>query len=498
MSSTSHNLKALSRNIAIAFESEMRSVGRRKLYISDGMLGTLTFNDRQMKGHIVDLSAEGFGMFIEGCEVGAGFETGTVADFEFMGGDYGTTHSVVIAYVRGCSLGGKNGTRIGGCYSRKRNDSEQRQLRDSNRFEVQEFIAPTAFCQDEFCFQELLYFRAVDVSSTGVGLLTSLRNKMIFPGMPLNLQITIPTQGEFCVRGIVKYTFPQSGGQLRIGLQFSEPSRKLLEAISEYLFMTTDVSVDALRRAGFAAISMHLGLSFRYPETQEDWLAILELRKSSYQGAGKFSGVTSCLEMLDEFDAYSRHIMCKTHGEVKAAGRVVFVNGDMERSEHYRLGVQVPEWIWKGSVCEFSRACTHSEYRGSDLLIKLVQHMGRIAFQGGANYVLANCNDNMWPTYKRLGFMKLGVRFDAFGTVGCNLMYLDIKKMILGSAAPFLTWNQVVLPISEFVTRGLPRGIRLVTRLSFHRFLFPWFLALRTRLQLKKLRSRKKLKSGDR
>lgn len=432
---------------------------RRKLYRADNIAATISNKLICYQASLIDFTPHGVGLFIpeisfckiQKCDL-------IRLKIHHSGGDVIAENQGYVAFLAKHTLGSTDGYRLGISFlAEEDRRSVDMDIRQNHRFSCPEYFRPTAFCEDKIFFNEYLFFQVINFSSKGMQIKTSLRNKSLFPGMIQEFTLNMPMHGIFKVRAKITYV-RKEGNDYLVGASFAVENKAFLSSLSEYLFATSNVTLRDIKKSGLPVHGIEKALSFSYPSSAVDWDEIAALRMRSYQAAGKFGDVDDPQKTIDEFDAYSRHIICKVHRKIIAAGRVVFVNGDKERSEHYKLGVAVPQWVWNHQVCEFSRACTHPSYRGGDIFINLLRQFGRVAYQGGAKIVLANCNDNLWPLYKKVGFKKMGVKFDAFGTQDCHLIYTDIHKLFKGQSGSFLGWNQVVYPIASFVNRTTKNG----------------------------------------
>lgn len=353
----------------------------------------------------------------------------------------------------------------------KRGEAPNLETRRSKRMSCSSFFSPSAYAEHPLFFNEHLHFQIGVISRFGLGLISSARNRAFVIGMPLKLKVLLPMQGEFQVDVVVRNLTPSATekDKIVIGVEFEKLNRNFMPALSEYLISFTSTTLEDLRNADFEIGGIEKGLSFQYPESESDWQEVLELRFKAYKAAGKFGSAKSPQDMVDEYDSYARQLICKNNGKVIACLRVVFVNGDLKRSEHARLGIKIPEFLGANFV-EVSRAATDPAYRGSDVFVNLVSHSARITYQAGCRYLVLNCNANMWPTYQKAGCKKTGVQFDAFGTTNCSLVYADVLDVYKGFGGGFFGWHFAHFPMAKYLNHRKKR-VRFVTRaiLAIHR-----------------------------
>lgn len=347
--------------------------------------------------------------------------------------------------------------------------------RRSKRMNCTSFFTPNAYAEHPLFFNEHLHFQVAIISRFGMGLVTSARNRAFIVGMPLKLKVLLPMQGEFQVDVKVRNltNLRTDKDKVLVGVEFENVHKNFLPALAEYLIAFTPTSLEDLRKAEFEIDGIEKGLAFKYVETEQDWQEVLELRFKAYKAVGKFGSAKTAADMTDEYDNYARQLICKNNGKIIACLRIVFVNGDLRRSEHYRLGIKIPEYLGT-HFTEASRAATDPEYRGSDVFVNLLRHSGRVTYQAGSRFMIMNCNDNMWKTYQRAGCKKTGVLFDAFGTKGCHLLYKDVIEGFNGFGGGFLGWHIVSYPMAVYLNRRKNR-IPFVTKsiLLMHRIAKP-------------------------
>jgi len=426
-----------------------RSGERRQYYLNENILVDVLKDGKQIQANLLDITPEGLGLTFERSDL----KQGDSIVVRVLTADTKTSWvEAEVVYASNIRLGQKILFKYGLKFKKSFNDFNSQDLRKYCRFEAHESYYPTAYCLDPISFNEKIYFQVKDISASGFRLSTSLSNKAIIPGTRLNLKVTVPLASTYDQPVVIKHSLKnQTTHMYEVGVQLENPNPEMMDALSEYIFSMSDVSLSKLRDQGFNIHNPAQGLIFKYPDCEEEWDQLLDLRLRSYQAAGKFSDKKSPEQMRDKYDDYARQIIGLSNGRVIAAGRVVFIEHKTERSEHASYGIDLPNWVLESKVCEFSRACIDPEFRSSDIFAALLQHFGRIAYQSGCKFVLANCNDNLWPVYKSTGFKKVGITFDIPGIKNCHLIYSDVSEMFSGKSGGFLGWNQIVYPIAKFL-----------------------------------------------
>lgn len=364
-------------------------------------------------------------------------------------------------------------------------------MKDSQKIACQNCM-PMVYCEDPIAFNRTLMFNVTHFTPSGFHLMTDSRDGVLFAGMRLDARLLMPARGEF--RVVVEvFDVQQDGLVTRVVCNWCNPHEDLLNSVSEYLLMSSDqISIKELRKAGFFVAEMEKAYIFRSAQSQEEFERILQLRLHAAQADGRWKGETDHRKMSDSWDKHARQIYGEVNGRVVASARIVFNNGLRERSEHVGYGVEIPEWLWEEGFVEGSRVCTDPDFRGSDLLINLIQRMSIIVTQTGYRYLLMNCEDSLIPIYRKtVGVFSLEKKFhtEFMQDKPLNLLCVDFKSMQLGLNQSPSTWV-INAPVGDhLLERGRLKaswwqlGFRRVFAV-FHQVAFHYF----KRMQRKKIR----------
>ncbi|MGO8998475.1 MAG: GNAT family N-acyltransferase [Polyangiaceae bacterium] len=353
----------------------------------------------------------------------------------------------------------------------------------------------TAYAPDPFFFREWHTLKITAAGPRTLRAVASSRARSLVPGLPLALTIVVPVLGSFLVRahvtGVVPDVRPE---EIDVSLAIDEAPADFSEALAELVLAGSDgVTLARLRRDGFALGALTRAMTVGYVENDEDMQQVLALRLAAYHSKNKFAFAKSAADMLDPYDAYSRQIVCRVGSRIVGAVRLVYVDCDRTRSEELALGAPLPDWLFDVPFGEISRLCTHPEFRGSDVLITLLQHLGRVAAMSGLPWLLGSCDDQC-PLYEKLGFKKMpGVRYDAYGRAGIDVVAVELKDFFDGRGMGALVWGHVHAPVVDFLARrGIirPRGLGRV-RAALYR-VFRGAIERVARVAMNRARDRKK------
>lgn len=306
--------------------------------------------------------------------------------------------------------------------------------------------APTGVAPSAARYDDSVFFRVVDVSRLGMRIETSLRNKLLVPGLELEATCTFPVHGQvnLDLRVVqVRVVRRREKLVLSVGVCYRAPSPGALETIGQYLLQFgSGATVSELRAAGFRIPASSRALDFGAVRSADEYEEVLRLRRLAYVHARKLSEETKDADMADGFDRRSRILVVRHRGRAVATSRLMFPERGADRLNHEELMVLPPGLPPRDQLVEVFKTCTHPAYRGSDLFSKLLQHVGLTIVQSGRRYALMSATDGLARVYERFGFQRLGATYD-HPRMGLrhHLMLLDVASVIAARRIGPIAWN---------------------------------------------------------
>ncbi len=475
---------------------EGRETSRSSLYLHDGWTLQVRGAHYSACFRIIDMSPFGLGAVLDEAEHQVLLEHGEELSLTLERPGSQTSLEGLVVNKRPIQLQGKTWTRIGILLGRGLSAEEkilQKKRRNTHRYPLSPIVPITCACEDPIFFGQKAFFQVEDVSSGGLCLKTSARNKFPFVNAHLPMQVTVPGAGAFAVTFLVRHIRTTDQGRAYLlGGQLHEPARDFLAALGDFcLAFAPQVTLRELRTAGFPLNLKSQALTLKSSASQSDFLSIVALRLAAYQSQGRLMNVREPKAMMDRFDEFSRQIVGKIGDRIVAATRVVFNDGHRDRSEYQNLH-ELPEWLWRGGFIEISKICIDPEFRGGAVFLKLGREAFRTAMLEGVSYCVAACLDELWPVYKRLGFRETGLSYhhrDLDEKV--RILYGDIERILQGRDIAFLYWCLLGAPLAEEHYPKKKRSVSLSCRLRLARFLQRPLLALLEQRR-DRLRSQKK------
>lgn len=352
---------------------------------------------------------------------------------------------------------------------------------------------PTATCPTPGVINDHVTFKVKDISRKGMQLTCSLRNKLLVPGMSLNLTANFGVDGVFHTNVLVRRVgFASESGRdrLSVGVSFEEFTPRMRSIVGQYLIQFAEnTSLASLSADGLWPVSVSNAVNFSYLTTKQEFERVKQLRKLAHEADANLNQDVTIDDMGDRFDSSARIIIGTHHdGHMVCTARVLFNTGD-EPLEHEELVELPPGLPRKTEMVEISRLAIHPEYRHGDLLVGLFEFM-TITSVHERRYVLMSCLERMIPFFSRVGFSSLDVSYKSklFNEEG-YVLFGDIHQIILGWDVNPIYWNLVYRRVTEFLieaSRIQVRGIDKV-RISYYRLFGPlarlisWYRDIRVR-----------------
>ncbi len=151
-------------------------------------------------------------------------------------------------------------------------------------------------------------------------------------------------------------------------------------------------------------------------------------------------------QMGDAHDARSRIVTARWNGKLVGSIRVTFPRSEADRLRHEDY-CELPRTLPpRTELVEMSKACTHPEFRGSDLFYSIVKHAAVVTIQSRRRYILMSCTDQLFPIYRKLGLRDLGISY-VHASMGLRhrVMLGDVASMAAGGMNP-VVWNLAIGP----------------------------------------------------
>jgi predicted GNAT family N-acyltransferase len=326
--------------------------------------------------------------------------------------------------------------------------------RENRRWSCSPEFGPTGVTANPGRFNDFIFFKVLDISSSGMLFFTSLRNKFLVPGMRLEVSLSMPMVGliQTTVEIInVRINTVNEKEGLSVGVKFHNISKQVRRALAQYVFQFGPPgSIADLKKSGLELERGNNAVEFKYVRTESEYQQVLELRKLAYGSAGKLSSEES---VSDIYDSRSRIVIGVYRGRVVASTRLIYNELD-DKMEHEEF-VQFPEdFPRKDEICEITRVCTHPDFRGSDILMGLFRYVAITVIQSHRKYILGCATEELLPLYRRLGFKAIGMSYKhaALNNIEHHIILGDVAAGLSGKGVNPIAWNIVWGDVVDYAT----------------------------------------------
>lgn len=320
--------------------------------------------------------------------------------------------------------------------------------RRAARWTCEDEYLPTGIAPSPARYDDYVFFRVVDVSWRGMRLETSLRNRLLVPGVTLDATCTFPTEGQVHLALRVVHVRVVRRGEKRVlsvGVQYGACAARAQATIGQYLLrFGSEATVAALCEAGFRIPASSRALDVGSVRTREEYEDVLRLRRLAYVHARKLSEDTKDVDLADGFDRRSRILVARHRGRTVATSRLLFPESAADRLNHDELVELPPGLPPREQLVEVFKTCTHPAYRGSDLFTTFLQHVGLTVLQAGRRYALMSATDGLARVYERFGFRRVGVSYEhPRMRLRHHVMLLDVASVVAARRIGPIAWNLV-------------------------------------------------------
>jgi predicted GNAT family N-acyltransferase len=358
--------------------------------------------------------------------------------------------------------------------------TDLRERRQRKRWQTSNQFLPTGMAPNPAKFNDFIFFRVKDISSDGMQIVTSLRNKFLLTGMEFDSSISFPmisqVRASFRIKNI---RILQENNQefLSLGVTFMEKSTDLMDSIGQYLSQFSDIpSLDELHSQGLSPSTLKKTVQFSYVKSEEDYKDVLRLRLLANKKEGKVPDTHTAEQMGDIFDTRSRIVIAKVNNEVVATGRMTFCEYDQpfETESYLQWDQKLPR---REDSVEIMRVCTHPNYRGTDLLVLMFKFMAKAAAQSKRNWIVLGTTDKYLGMYKKMGGKPTGRYYvnPLFEGFKDQLVIGNIQESLMGKGMNPIYWNYVYGDILSYLSSSSLLNMRPIDRLriTLYRALAP-------------------------
>lgn len=464
---------------------EQRQTQRVSVHLLEQRFASIRGRDCQLRTRIIDYSPFGIGVVLEGPASRAVIALGEVVSVTLYRNGQQVDFQATLVTKGKMTIMNETYTRLGFKIATTSLRQHIGNARRNRRFELNEVVELSGYCEDPMNDGQKAFFSVEDLSSSGLLLSTSSRNKFILPSMRLEMTLVIPGEGVFPEDLIVRHIrTSENGERYLLGCEFARANKRTLEALADFcLSFARSSSYQNLVEEGFPVAFNPSSLTVQSTESAEDFAQIVHLRLKFAHWHGQMLKVRDPEETMDAHDEYARHVCVKVGSRIVASGRLVFNNGDRSRST-FPASLDLPSHLWQYGFVSVSKIAVDPDFRASMAFIRLWNEIFRIAFLSGVKSMAMIISPN-WPALlQNFGLQRLDMQTEELGRFEFGM--IDLEGVMKGKGTPFISWALFAAPLLEKLEfeRETPRTVLLRARLrlaAWARALLTGFMGWRAR-----------------
>ena len=333
--------------------------------------------------------------------------------------------------------------------------------RSHRRWSCSEDFLPTGTAPNPVRYNDYILFRVEDISSGGLKIITSMRNKFLGIGQCLECTLSLPYVGIVRAGVKVKHVntvFYRDKEFLIMGAEFIKTDSILLRSLGDYLLnFAKEVTVKSLNKEGFNIKNVSKWVDFSYVKTEEEYQEVLDLRLRAYKSAGKVPKDASKESMANDLDSRSKILITKHNGKI--IGTIVYVIPEKEEDilicQHFPYPKSLPKISEIGCSWRF---CIDKDFRHADITHKIIAYVVYNFIKNGRRYWFSGAEKDLLPIYDKYGLKTQGIVCNDFGLKSKEddgreneLIIMDTHKIIKGQNISPKYWNLLYRDLFDYL-----------------------------------------------
>lgn len=281
---------------------------------------------------------------------------------------------------------------------------------------------------------------------------------ILFSDQEISVDLALPSSAENTYTGRVVAI-----GRLEDEIQtfLLEPTRMspgFAAELADVLAGETGASPEILKGLGFPIRFLRDRLDFRYAETMEDYAKVLALRREACLVAGKSISNRPPEAMSFQSDRNSRILCVFQEDKLVATATLNFPGSkkDKLKAESTLGDTGLPDRVPpKTDIVEVHSVGLHPDYRKGDLLLAMVEHIGRAFVLSDRKFLLKVCAERLLPQHRRIGFRTSGAPLIHNGEKA-HILLLEKKAVLFGKGLSVSNWLALFGDLaSDLLEKGL-------------------------------------------
>ena len=319
----------------------------------------------------------------------------------------------------------------------------------AQRFLMNEINAPVIAAIDPLDPNRALYLRVINASPGGLGLVTSLSNKHLLPGMELrSAQIEIAGLGRASVDLFIENA-SMAAGRLQLGVSLREESRDYSQLLAKYLSnlgqaTDQDDRIENLSQAGYLRRELKQHLTVVEVRDREQYDKVLKLRFQGYDAVGKVSAGKTWKDMGEGLEFEGVVLAAILGGQIVASAeiRIHHIHGVRLAA---KFDLKTIKELKSERLVEVNKLVVHTRAQGTDIVVGMFQKIHAIGMINNAADFICASEPKLMPLYERIGFQKTEFTYPHPVKLDMPLTLMVLPRRVHGDAKdmnPF-AWEKI-------------------------------------------------------
>ena len=349
---------------------------------------------------------------------------------------------------------------------------ESQYERVEDRFATAPEFAPTIVGRDPLDPNRFVFFSVKEFSSNGLGLICSLTNRHLLPGMTIkDARLNFPNSGQTSVSIEIRDVRHSDNDKIRLGCKVLETGDNYFHCLQQYLNLFGPLNEDStyvrkLFASGLVTKKIKGGMTFEAINTENQYSALLDLRFRGYKKVNKIVSGEGLESQGDGLENEGYLGGAYLRGKLVGSFELRFGSDNLKfRSFSFLTEEQKRKLINQIDInrtVEISKLVVDPDYHGTDLVLGIMQKMINIVVAKGEFSGLITATEKLVPLYEKVGFqaMEFSVPHPILDT---NLVYMrmDFETFANAKGLNPIIWDNIYrLSHQSFVETGIVDEIK--------------------------------------
>lgn len=374
-------------------------------------------------------------------------------------------------------------------------------LARAERFMAHAINAPVVSANDPLDPNRKIYFKALNISATGMLLSTSLSNKHLFPGMELR-KATLECSGigKCQVDLFIENSRPSpTDNTVHYGVSLKDITREYKDLAATYvsnlgMVDNPEERIEKLSSSGLMKRELRSHLTIRQVTEEKDYEEVLKLRYMGYNKAGK-TRQNSDFRQMGEGLKQEGLVLGAYLGRQLVASVELRFSREMPLRLQDKLSFESFNDLKERDFLEINKLVVHPQAQRTDIVVGLFQKIHSLAMINGKPHGLLVAEDKLVALYLRLGAKKIGLSIEhpVRPDVRLNIMVIPRETYEDASGINPLAWSFVYETTHEFFNEI---GISRKHHLSLISKIKKWLSQIAVKIPRKKKKEGAKRTAG--